>query len=142
MAVSAANRIVRWFLGACALMLACSSGALAGSTVDTLHEFHLKDGAEPLAGLVWDKGELYGTTSRGGTTGCFSGGCGVVFKLTPTSGQTAWTETMLLQGGGPVILGSAGALLGVSPDGGSPNCYWVGNAYDGGSCGYIFKLAP
>ncbi len=43
------------------------------------------DGADPTAGLISDKeGNLYGTTENGGNTNC-SGGCGVVFKLSPTS---------------------------------------------------------
>jgi uncharacterized repeat protein (TIGR03803 family) len=41
------------------------------------------DGANPWAGLVRDKqGNLYGTTMYGGNSNC-SGGCGVVFKVTP-----------------------------------------------------------
>lgn len=47
------------------------------------------DGANPVAGLVFDKfGNLYGTTLRGGTgTGpdC-SHGCGTVFEVSPRSG--------------------------------------------------------
>ncbi|MGC2475309.1 MAG: choice-of-anchor tandem repeat GloVer-containing protein [Candidatus Sulfotelmatobacter sp.] len=41
------------------------------------------DGATPLGGLVLDgQGNLYGTTQYGGSSDC-SGGCGVVFQLTP-----------------------------------------------------------
>ncbi len=41
------------------------------------------DGANPLAGLIADSiGNLYGTASRGGGSGCPSTGCGTVFKLT------------------------------------------------------------
>jgi hypothetical protein len=43
------------------------------------------DGHIPSAGLVFDKvGNLYGTTSAGGTIGgCVGPGCGTVFELTP-----------------------------------------------------------
>ena len=42
------------------------------------------DGKFPFGGLVRDsKGNLYGTTSQGGSAGCFGSGCGTVFKLTP-----------------------------------------------------------
>jgi uncharacterized repeat protein (TIGR03803 family) len=48
-----------------------------------LHSFTgAADGGQPWAGLVRDaKGDLYGTTSSGGSTGCEGYGCGVVFKL-------------------------------------------------------------
>ena len=41
------------------------------------------DGANPYSNLVFDaSGNLYGTTSAGGNLAC-SGGCGVVFEITP-----------------------------------------------------------
>jgi uncharacterized repeat protein (TIGR03803 family) len=54
------------------------------------------DGAEPMAGLIFDaKGNLYGTTSAGGTQ-CLINSCGVVFELSPPSSPGAsWTETVL-----------------------------------------------
>jgi uncharacterized repeat protein (TIGR03803 family) len=40
------------------------------------------DGAIPLAGLIKDRaGNLYGTTSTGGGSGCGGAGCGTVFKV-------------------------------------------------------------
>lgn len=48
-----------------------------------LHTFSFSDGAFPAAKLIQDsRGNLYGATIGGGT-GC-SGGCGVIFKITPT----------------------------------------------------------
>jgi len=50
------------------------------------------NGGGPVGGLVFDRsGNLYGTTSGGGDTGC---SCGVVFKLTPGS-NGKWTYTVL-----------------------------------------------
>jgi uncharacterized repeat protein (TIGR03803 family) len=44
-----------------------------------IHNFNFMDGYSPLEGLVRDqKGNLYGTTTFGGNTGC---NCGVVFEL-------------------------------------------------------------
>jgi len=52
-----------------------------------LHSFSGKDGVNPGAGLVFDAdGDLYSTTSSGGTGGCSIGGypgCGTVFKIRP-----------------------------------------------------------
>lgn len=48
------------------------------------------DGANPLAGLIFDQhGSLYGTTSYGGTSNC-----GIVFKLAPNQAG-GWTERVL-----------------------------------------------
>jgi uncharacterized repeat protein (TIGR03803 family) len=60
------------------------------------------DGWFPLADLIADsKGNLYGTTEFGGaycqpTPPVTDGGCGIVFELSPPSGQqTQWSETVL-----------------------------------------------
>jgi hypothetical protein len=53
-------------------------------TETTLHNFGSgSDGAQPDGSLIADKkGHLYGATiAGGGTTGCFSQGCGIVFKV-------------------------------------------------------------
>jgi uncharacterized repeat protein (TIGR03803 family) len=52
-----------------------------------LHGFSLGDGAYPLGSPIFDRdGNLWGTTSGGGTGGCIYPGCGVVFRLTPGGG--------------------------------------------------------
>jgi uncharacterized repeat protein (TIGR03803 family) len=56
-----------------------------------------RDGAYPAGDLTIDgSGNLYGTTYSGGGTDCgdFKYGCGTVFKLTPSLGET-YTETVL-----------------------------------------------
>ena len=40
------------------------------------------DGANPFAGVIVQKGKLYGTTHQGGSSSC-NAGCGTVFELTP-----------------------------------------------------------
>jgi uncharacterized repeat protein (TIGR03803 family) len=80
------------------------------------------DGAQPLSGMTFDSaGNLFGTTSVGGTTGN-----GTVFELT-RSGQT-WTETTLYNFAGGtdavspvagVSIDASGNLYGSSPFGGA-----------------------
>ncbi len=81
----------------------------------------LPDGQVPTAALVMDSnGNLYGTTSRGGTQNF-----GTVFKITPSG-----TESVLysFQGGtdgslpqDSIVIDSSGNLLGTTSDGGSNN---------------------
>jgi uncharacterized repeat protein (TIGR03803 family) len=101
-------------------------------TENILHEFRSKDGAYPAAGLVFDAaGNLYGTTSNGGTANL-----GVAFELTPANGQ--WTISILhnFTGSdgsepayGALLLDTAGNLYGAT--------------FAGGTHGYgaVFKLA-
>ena len=61
-----------------------------------LHSFkpNPPDGYQPYAGLVRDKsGNLYGTTSEGGSGAC-SHGCGVVYELSPQAGGV-WSAKVI-----------------------------------------------
>jgi uncharacterized repeat protein (TIGR03803 family) len=104
-----------------------------------------KDGAYPLAGLIFDKaGNLYGTSEHGGNLSyCNGAGCGVVFKLTPNPGGS-WTEKVLRRftggrGGAYPLAGlifdHAGNLYGTTYQGG--NLSYCGGA----GCGVVFELA-
>jgi uncharacterized repeat protein (TIGR03803 family) len=114
------------------------------------------DGAKPFGGLIADSsGALYGTTAAGGSGGdldtgepvsavCWPrvGGCGIVFKLTPSGNGYAESVLYRFVGGsdgwgptGALIWGAMGALYGTTD-------------YGGGGCtgpvgaGTAFKLAP
>jgi uncharacterized repeat protein (TIGR03803 family) len=97
------------------------------------------DGAQPLDGLTFDTaGNLYGTTSAGGsTTACSGEGCGTVFKLTPSG--SGYTESVIyaFQGGNDgknpnagVAIDAAGNLYGNT---------WQGGAGGGGT---VYELSP
>jgi uncharacterized repeat protein (TIGR03803 family) len=109
-----------------------------GFTETILYSFKggTTDGAEPHSSLFRDSaGNLYGTTVTGGivANSCTAGptfanpiGCGVIFKLTPTStGQ--WTETVLHRFSGTdggnsftgLVRDAAGNFYGVTIGGGS-----------------------
>lgn len=89
------------------------------------------DGGTPLAGLIFDAaGNLYGTTSEGGTTGN-----GIVFELSP-SPEGSWTESVLhsftgADGSYPntasLIFDAAGNLYSTTSHGGS---YGSGVAFE------------
>jgi len=120
-------------------------GADGGWTEKILHSFDLngKDGALPLAGLIFDSaGNLYGTTATGGDVPCDPpNGCGTVFKLTPgTNGQWIHTGLHSFRGNGAT-----------SRDGANPEASLIfdanGNLYGttaagGRSYGTVFELTP
>ncbi len=90
----------------------------------------IQDGYEP-GQIVFDSaGNIYGTTSLGGTSSnCGLDGCGTVFKLANSGG--AWTKTTLYNFNGGV-------------DGGGPNGGVIldaaGNLY--GTAGFVYELSP
>ena len=86
-------------------LAALSTPALAASTLTVLYSFNPNtgDGAYPVAPVLMDEaGDLFTTTTGGGSQTNCPGGCGTVVELQPPgTGQTSWTETVLhmLQGG-------------------------------------------
>jgi uncharacterized repeat protein (TIGR03803 family) len=105
------------------------------------------DGAIPLAGVIGDNnGNLYGTTVQGGSsTQCGIGGCGTVYKLTPT-GTGSYSETVLwsfsggADGAGPragLVIDKSGNLYGTTVAGGGNGCTAFGVG-----CGVVYKLMP
>src|SRR5205807_10152350 len=121
------------------LLVTLMASASAGSLENVIYRFGGIDGTLPYAGhLVYDSaGNLYGTTSYGGTFGN-----GEVFELSPT-GNGNWTERVLyaFQGGSDgatpyagVVFDAAGNLYGTTGSGGT-GCSGIG-------CGTVFELTP
>jgi hypothetical protein len=114
------------------LVSVASVSAQASSALTTLYTFagSPNDGAGPLNVMVDTSGVLFGTTQRGGKTGCDLG-CGTLFSLTPPAAPGgAWTETVYIfpgggkggsYPGGGVVIGTGGVLYGVTLEGGSSN---------------------
>ena len=99
-----------------------------------------KDGGTPDGGLVWYEGNFYGTTSAGGSHACyFNGGCGTVFKTTPSGSETTLYKFTGHPNDGALPDGLAiidGVLYGTTDSGGKYNCgltYYL-------PCGTVFKL--
>lgn len=98
------------------------------------------DGAYPNGGLVEDKkGNLYGTTTYGGGSGCSGAGCGIVYKVASNGTESVlYTFTGGSDGGQPngnLFADKVGDLYGTTAQGGYTGglCYSVG-------CGTVFKL--
>ena len=97
------------------------------------------DGGNPFSTVIFDQaGNMYGTTSSGGTYGF-----GSVFELSPAGGG-AYTETVLYSfaggndGANPydgVVFDTAGNLYGTTLYGGGSMVCQLG-------CGTVFKLSP
>jgi len=132
--------------------LLCGGAAMAaGQTENILHAFQAgSDGYFPefYPVAVDSAGNVYGTTTYGGTGNCAFGlntGCGTIYQLTPP-GPTAppgspWTESIIWQfqggtdggiPGGLIVRG--GKLYGGAGVGGNGAC--------SGGCGYLFELTP
>ena len=122
---------------------------VTAQTLTTLYTFSiLPDGASPFDTPIAVAGNLYGTTFSGGSAVC-TGGCGTVFKLTPSRNDRRWRETVLYR-----FTGSDGAnpAAGLNPVAGliadaSGNLYGtteLGGGASGcsGGCGTVFKVTP
>jgi uncharacterized repeat protein (TIGR03803 family) len=97
------------------------------------------DGAQPMSGVVADAGgNLYGTTILGGSTNCGGGGgCGIVYRLSPSA--SGWVES--------ILYAFQDASDGRYPYGGlaidaSGNLYGTTSAGGTGGGGTVFELSP
>jgi uncharacterized repeat protein (TIGR03803 family) len=102
-----------------------------------LHSFAFAEGQYPFAPLVQGTdGNFYGTAQLGGTSTNCVGGCGTVFKITPSGTLSVLYNFDELHGEvplGPLVQGSDGNFYGTTTGGGTfgPHC-----------CGVIFQITP
>jgi len=96
-------------------------------------------GAEPgSAAVMGPDGNLYGTTLAGGMTGSCFGGCGVVYQLTPPTGnQTQWNENVLYTFGSQPAFSDPYASVSFDSAG---NVYTTAAFGDAGDGGGVIKL--
>jgi hypothetical protein len=126
------------------VLLSSSSGFAQSYSV--ISQFHGgRSGYYPTSTLLFDNGNLYGTTYAGGiNSDCrnqdYVQGCGTVFQLARVA-NGSWVETVLyrFRGGSdgafpdaPLIADNHGNLYGTTSAGGNPSCE------DG--CGTVFEL--
>jgi hypothetical protein len=148
----------------CSPMAACGTvyqlsppGHKGGAWTETiLHVFKGKafnDGEFPAGGVIADaSGNIYGTTSYGGTGDCvllgIKGGCGTVYEFSPPATKGgAWTYAILysFKGGndgylpnGDLVFDSTGSLYGSTAFGGGKGTTCDPGYYQ--YCGTVFKL--
>ncbi len=129
----------RIFLCAAVVALVCGSGIAQSYKVLYSFTYPTNDGFVPNGGLIMDDtGNLYGTTSEGGTAGS-----GTIFELSPNR-DGSWSENILYSfcSGGLFCDNSMGVdpLAGVVRDSGG-NLY--GTTYLGGNGeGVAYELSP
>jgi uncharacterized repeat protein (TIGR03803 family) len=112
--------------------------APASSSYQVLYSFAGgSDGADPAAALINVNGTFYGTTEKGGGTGCGGDGCGTVFSLTASGGE----KVVHSFAGGSDGANPAAALINVN------GTLYGTTEYGGGSgcekklgCGTVFSL--
>jgi len=114
---------------------ACKSGAGCGTVFiispsgrfKTLHNFcnqtGCPDGEFPLGGLIEaSDGNLYGTTNAGGKSTCAGGGCGTIYKITPSGTLTTLHRFNNTDGAYPapaLVEVSKGVFYGTTAGGGA-----------------------
>jgi uncharacterized repeat protein (TIGR03803 family) len=123
----------------CGVVFKLTPSADGSWTESVLHTFTGgKDGRLPQAGLTFDPaGNLYGTTSYGGDLSYCGMGCGVVFKLGPTS-TGGWKETVLHTFlGHPGAIPYAGLIFDAAGD-----IYGTTTTGGRGIAGSVFEITP
>jgi uncharacterized repeat protein (TIGR03803 family) len=105
-------------------------------TEKVLHSFGTSgDGIMPMGSLTDVKGQLYGTTSGGGSYSCIGGGCGTVFTISRSGKE----RVLYSFGSGSYYYGGAypyaslidakGTLYGTTTSGGSISYYGPGTVF-------------
>ncbi len=136
---------------ACLICTACALASITAcaQTFNTVFSFDYTNGALPNGLVQATDGNFYGTTYGGGLDSgpdgpCPTGGCGTVFKLTPSGTPTTLyqfcSQAGCSDGANPysgLIQASDGNLYGTTGWGGANSCI-VGSMNFG--CGTVFKI--
>ena len=118
--------------------------AASAQTFSVLVRLNGTNGTSPGTLVQGIDGNLYGTAYYGGSGNCTwgYGGCGTVFKMTPSGTLTTLyqfcTQAGCADGASPsgLVLATDGNFYGITTNGGSNIC--TGNF--GNGCGTVFKM--
>lgn len=141
------KKIPLWVIATLFALSALHVMAISQATETVLYSFpsYATDGYFPFGSLLFDTlGNIYGVTAGGGTQCGDVGGCGTIYKLSPSKSGT-WRETILYN------FCTTGDYK-TCPDGDTPSAGLImdarGNLYGtttaGGTTGYgtVFRLSP
>jgi uncharacterized repeat protein (TIGR03803 family) len=110
----------------------------------TLHNFDKTHGAYPTSLIQGTDGNFYGTTQTGGTLSGAASINGVIFKMTPATGQLVWVHNFTGTDGqnpyGPIIQASDGNFYGTTRNGGKSDYGVVYNITPAGVYKVVFNL--
>ena len=101
------------------------------------------DGGNPSAGLISVNGTLYGTTKRGGGSGCENVGCGTVFQMSASGSRYSILHSFQGKpdGANPSsgVIAVQGTLYGTTYSGGfdDKGCH-IGSGY---GCGTVYSIS-
>jgi hypothetical protein len=121
------------------------------STPTTLVSFDFSNGAFPLAGLIVDaNGNLFGTTSQGGTTPQGGPGYGTIFEIANSGGVYASTPTTLVTFNGNdgavpeagLIADANGNLFGTTNTSNVGGVYGYGTVFEIANSGGVYASSP
>jgi uncharacterized repeat protein (TIGR03803 family) len=126
------------------LIIMISSVFVNGQNYAVIHRFvGNRQGAQPFGSLLLgDNGEMYGTTTYGGTSPCLDTdqrGCGTVFKIEQQGVQSVLHRFRGPDGAyptSPLVRDAVGNLYGAAPHGG----YMGGDCTLYFGCGVLFKI--
>jgi uncharacterized repeat protein (TIGR03803 family) len=107
-----------------------------GGTLTTLHSFDGTDGTEPQWLIQTSTGDFYGAAILGGTSTACAGGCGTIFRITPSGTLTTLHSFDSRDGAKPLLPVQArdGDFFGTTHLGGASTACT-------GGCGTIFKIS-
>jgi uncharacterized repeat protein (TIGR03803 family) len=109
-----------------------------GGAFTVLHSFAGPEGSYPSGLIEASDGNLYGTTSGGGSGSICVAGCGTIFTMTPAGSITTLHNFNKIDGIGPtgLVQGNDDQLYGTTYSGGAPQPL---SCQPNGGCGTVFK---
>ena len=115
-----------------------------GGTFSVLYNFDLTHGSDPFYPLtLGSDGNFYGTASDGGSSNC-TGGCGVIFSITPQGNYSVLYDFDGTNGSspGPLVQAKDGTFYGTTEAGGTNNTGTMFSLTTAGQFTVLYNFGP